>query len=54
MKERLRTSQWRQAAGQILSTEMEKKIESVIQKSHEMHLAQWEIGDIGSSHIKNI
>ena len=41
MKERLRTPQWRQAAGEILSTEVEKKVETVLQRSREMHLGEW-------------
>ena len=41
MKERLRTPQWRQVAGEILSTEVEKKVETVLQRSREMHLGEW-------------
>lgn len=54
MKEELNKPQWRKVAGEILSTQMEKKVEDLIKKSNDIQIGQWELGDIGSYRIKNI
>ena len=54
MKGELQKSQWRKTAGEILTTELEKHVEEMVKKSAEMQIGHWELGDLGSNHIRNI
>lgn len=54
MSEELRKPQWRKVAGEILSSDLESKVEEMIKKSKEVEAGYWELGDIGGYRIKNI
>jgi cell shape-determining protein MreC len=54
MKEELSKPQWRKVAGEILSTDFEKRVEEIVKKSEGLEAGQWELGDIAGYRIKNI
>jgi hypothetical protein len=54
MKEELNKPQWRKVAGEILSTDFEKKVEELVKKSETLEAGHWELGDIAGYRIKNI
>jgi hypothetical protein len=54
MKEELKKPQWRKVAGEILSTELETRVEELVRKSNQTEVGQWELGDIGSFRLKTI
>lgn len=54
MKEELKKPSWRKTAGEILTTELEKRVEETIRQSHDLNVGNWELGDLGGNHIRNI
>lgn len=52
MKEEIDKPQWRKIAGELLSSELELKVEEMISISKRMDIKDWEIGDLGGNKIK--
>lgn len=47
MKEEISKPQWRKVAGELLSSELEQKIEQTIRQSSTLEIGHWSIGEIG-------
>lgn len=41
-------------AGEILTTDLEHKVEELLQKSSALEVGKWELGDLAGYRIKNI
>ncbi len=54
MKDELAKPTWRKVAGEILTTELEHKVEELLQKSSALEVGKWELGDLAGYRIKNI
>ena len=51
MKEEIGKPNWRKVAGELLSSELETKIEDMLKKSRSIDIEQWEVGDLGAKKI---
>jgi hypothetical protein len=54
MKEELKKPAWRKTAGEILTTELEKRVEELVRSSAQMEVGHWQLGDLGGGHIQKI
>lgn len=54
MKEEINKPQWRKVAGELLATDLEQKVESMIKTSSAIDVGHWEIGDLGAGKIKSL
>ena len=54
MKEELKKPNWRKTAGEILTTELEKKVEEMIRSTGQMDVGHWQLGDLGGNHLQRI
>ena len=54
MKGELKKTEWRKTAGEILTTELEKKVEDMIRVSTQMEVGHWQMTDIGGTHVQKI
>ena len=54
MKGELKRQNWRKTAGEILTTQLEKKVEEMIRSSNQMEVAHWQGENIGGTHIQRI
>ena len=54
MKDELAKPTWRKVAGEILTTDLEHKVEDLLQRSGGLEVGKWELGDLAGYRIKNI
>lgn len=54
MKEEINKPQWRKVAGELLSSELEHKVEALIKQSNAIDIAHCDIGDLGAGRIKSL
>ena len=51
MREDINKPQWRKVAGELLSSDLETKVEEMLVKSRSIDVKQWEVGDLGSGKV---
>ena len=54
MKEQIHRANWKKVAGEILSTELEEKVEILLKKSRSIDIKNWEVGDLGIAKISSL
>jgi len=54
MKEEIKGDNWRKTAGEIIATEMESKIKSVVKESSQINVGKWDLGDIIGYRLKDL
>lgn len=54
MKADISGPSWRKVAGELLSSEMEQKINNMLYKSRSIDVGHWEVGDLGVSKVASL
>lgn len=54
MKEDINKPNWRKVAGELLSTELEQKVDNMLYKSRSIDIGHWEIGDLGIGKVASL
>jgi hypothetical protein len=54
MKEDINTPSWRKVAGEILSTDLEKRIGDLVKKANQTDLPRWESKDLSGQRLKTL
>ena len=54
MKDEINKPSWRKVAGELLSTELEEKVEHLLNKSRNIDIKHWEIGDLGIAKVSSL
>lgn len=54
MKQEINKPTWKKVVGQLLSSEMEQRLEALINKSQQINLGDWEIEKLNSQKIQSL
>jgi hypothetical protein len=54
MKEEIAKPNWRKVAGEIISSELEQKIDHMTRKSAALQIGKWELGDLVGYRLKDL
>lgn len=54
MREEINKPNWRKVAGELLSSELETKIEDMLIRSRSIDVGHWEIGDVGAHKVSSL
>ncbi len=54
MKEEIAKPNWRKTAGEIISNELERKVEDMVKHSSQLVVGRWELGDLVGYRLKDL
>lgn len=54
MKEEIAKPNWRKVAGEIIATELERKVDEMVRQSSQLAVGRWELGDIVGYRLKDL
>lgn len=54
MKEEIAKPTWRKTAGDIIASELEGKVEDLVNKSAQINVGKWELGDLVGYRLKDL
>lgn len=54
MKAEIEKPQWRKMAGEIIASELERKIDEIVKHSSQLNVGRWELGDLVGYRLKDL
>ena len=54
MREEINKPNWRKVAGELLSSELETRVEEMLVKSRSIDVGHWEVGDLGANKVVHL
>lgn len=54
MKEEIAKPNWRKAAGEIIASELERKVDEMVRHSAQLQVGRWELGDLVGYRLKDL
>ena len=52
MRDDINKPNWNKVSGELLSDDLEERVEQMIAKSKRIDVGHWQIGDLGSNKVK--
>lgn len=54
MKEEIGKPNWRKVAGEIIASELERKVDEMVKQSSQLSVGRWELGDLVGYRLKDL
>ena len=54
MKEEIGKPNWRKVAGEIIASELERKVDEMVRQSSQLAVGRWELGDLVGYRLKDL
>ena len=54
MREEINKPNWRKVAGEIIASELEQRIDTIVRQSSTLEVGRWELGDLVGYRLKDL